>query len=196
MAEKRFLIASNNAHKIEEFKKIFDLLGFELITPKMLGISCDPDENGSTFEENSLIKAREFFKLSGIPTVADDSGLCVDALNGEPGIYSARYGGMKDDTERLFFLLSNIKDKKNRKAHFACAIACILDDKTEFTVRGNVYGTIIDAPKGECGFGYDPIFVPDGFDNTFAEMSDTQKNEISHRAVALRLFSEKIKELY
>lgn len=196
MADKRFLIASNNAHKIQEFKKIFDSLGFELVTPKELGISCDPDENGSTFEENSLIKAREFFKLSGIPTVADDSGLCVNALEGAPGIYSARYGGFDDDTKRLYFLLSNMKDKSDKKAYFACAIACIIDEKTEFTVRGNVYGTIIDEPKGECGFGYDPVFVPDGFDKTFAEMTEDEKNKISHRAVALGLFSDKIKEMY
>ena len=195
MADK-FLIASNNAHKISEFKKIFDKLGFELVTPKELGISCDPEENGATFEENSLIKAREFFKLSGIPTVADDSGLCVNALNGEPGIYSARYGGMDNDTERLFFLLSNIKDKTDRTAFFACAISCVIDEDTEFVVRENVYGTLLFEPVGECGFGYDPIFVPDGFEETFAQMSQEQKNKISHRAKALESFSHKIKEIY
>ena len=196
MANPKFLIASNNQHKIEEFKKIFDVLGFDLVTPKDMNISCDPEENGTTFEENSLIKAREFFKLSGIPTVADDSGLCVDALQGEPGIYSARYGGCITDEDRLYFLLSNMKDKTDKKAHFACAIACVLSENQEFTVRGNVYGKIIDGPKGECGFGYDPIFVPDGYDQTFAQMPSQQKNKISHRANALCAFAEKLKEIY
>ena len=196
MAEKRFLIASNNKHKIIEFGKIFENLGFELITPKDIGISADPVEDGETFEQNALIKAREFFKLSGIPTVADDSGLCVDALAGDPGVYSARYGGITDEKERLFFLLSKLEGKTDRSAYFTCAIACILDDKTEFTVRGNVYGSIIDAPKGECGFGYDPVFVPDGYDETFAQMPEQQKNRISHRAMALKAFAEKLKELY
>lgn len=196
MDKPRFLIASNNAHKIKEFEKIFESLGFELVTPKKLGISCDPEENGSTFEENSLIKAREFFKLSGIPTVADDSGLCVNALGGEPGIYSARYGGFDDDNKRLFFLLSNLEDKIDRSAYFNCTIACVLDDKTEFTVSGKVCGNIIKEPLGECGFGYDPIFVPEGYDMTFAQMSESQKNKISHRANALVAFSKKLKEIY
>ncbi len=196
MANRKFLIASNNQHKIEEFRKIFDSLGFELVTPKDMNISCDPEENGTTFEENSLIKAREFFKLSGIPTVADDSGLCVDALQGEPGIYSARYGGGITDKERLYFLLSNIEDKTDRKAHFACAIACVMEDGKEFTVRGNVYGELIKEPKGECGFGYDPIFVPDGYSETFSQMSSEEKNKISHRAKALCAFAEKLKEIY
>ena len=196
MDKKKFLIATNNAHKIQEFEKIFDSLGFELVTPKMLDICCDPEENGSTFEENSLIKARAFFELSGIPTVADDSGLCVNALGGEPGIYSARYGGFDDDNKRLFFLLSNLEDKNDRSAYFNCTIACVLDDKTEFTVSGKVEGEIIKEPLGECGFGYDPIFVPNGYDKTFAQMSETQKNKISHRANALVAFSEKLKEIY
>lgn len=194
--DKSFLVATNNAHKLEEFGKIFSKLGFSLITPKMLGIKCDPDETGATFEENSMIKARAFFELSGIPTVADDSGLCVDALGGEPGIFSARYGGFDDDKKRLDFLLSNMKDKTDRSAHFACAIACILKDGSEFTVRENAYGTLIDAPRGECGFGYDPIFVPDGYDKSYAELPPSEKNKISHRAKALAAFAEKIKEIY
>ena len=195
-SEKAYFVARNNAHKIEEFGKIFSKLGFSLITPKMLGIKLDPEETGSTFEENALIKARAFFELSRIPTVADDSGLCVDALGGEPGIYSARYGGFDDDAKRLDFLLSNIKDKTDKKAHFACAIACVLSDDKEFTVRENAYGTLIDTKKGECGFGYDPIFVPDGYDKTYAEMDMDEKNKISHRSKALTAFSDKIKEIY
>lgn len=191
-AQNKFLIATNNAHKIEEFKKIFDTLNLDLITPKELGICCDPDENGTTFEQNAMIKARAFFKLSGLPTVADDSGLCVDALGGEPGILSARYGGFETDKERLDFLLSNMKDKTDRKAHFSCAIACVLDDKNDFTVRADAHGTIIDTPKGEGGFGYDPVFVPDGYDKTYSELSAEVKNSISHRANALSLFARRI----
>lgn len=191
-----FLIASNNAHKIKEFDKIFSALGLKLVTPKELGISCEPEENGSTFEENSMIKARAFFQLSGLPTVADDSGLCVDALQGEPGIFSARYGGFDSDKERLDFLLSNMKDKTDRKAHFACAIACVLPDGKEFTVRENVYGKLVSQPQGSGGFGYDPVFVPDGFDKTFSQMPEDQKNAISHRALALKAFSQKLKEIF
>ena len=192
-AENKYLLATNNAHKVEEFKKIFETLGLDLVTPKELGIMCDPDENGSTFEENSLIKARAFFELSGLPTVADDSGLCVDALGGEPGVYSARYGGFDTDTARLNFLLSNMKDKTNRKAHFSCAIACVKADGSDFTVRADAHGTIIDAPRGNGGFGYDPVFVPDGYDKTYSELPAEIKNSISHRANALKLFASKIK---
>lgn len=195
-AKNTFLVASNNAHKIKEFKKIFDSLGLNLVTPKELGIKCDPEENGSTFEENSMIKARAFFQLSGLATVADDSGLCVDALQGEPGIYSARYGGFDSDEERLNFLLSNIKDKTDKSAHFACAIACVLPSGKEFTVRENVYGTLIDTPSGAGGFGYDPVFVPNGYDKTFSQMTEDEKNAISHRALALKSFSQKLKEIY
>lgn len=191
--ENKYLLASNNAHKVEEFKKIFENLGLELVTPKELGIKCDPDENGATFEENSLIKARAFFKLSGLPTVADDSGLCVDALGGEPGIYSARYGGLDDDASRLDLLLSNMKDKTDRKAHFSCAISCVKDENTEFAVRADAFGTLTDAPQGEGGFGYDPIFVPDGYTQTYAQLPSDVKNSISHRANALKMFAQKIK---
>lgn len=195
-AQNTFLVASNNAHKIKEFGKIFESMGLKLATPKQLGICCEPEENGSTFEENSMIKARAFFELSGLPTVADDSGLCVDALQGEPGIYSARYGGFVSDKERLDFLLSNIKDKSDKKAHFACAIACVLPCGKEFTVRENVYGSLISEPAGDGGFGYDPIFVPDGYDKTFSQMTQDQKNKISHRALALKAFSQKLKEIF
>jgi len=193
-AQNKFLIATNNAHKIEEFGKILNSLGIEYITPKQLGVSCDPDENGATFEQNALIKAREFARLCGIATVADDSGLCVDALDGAPGIYSARYGGFDSDSKRLEHLLDNLKDKKDKTAHFSCAIACVLPNGEEFTVLANVGGKIIDTPCGEGGFGYDPVFVPDGYDKTYAQMPAATKNQISHRANALKLFADKIKE--
>lgn len=189
-----FLIATNNAHKVEEFKKIFDKLGLSLVTPKELGIKCDPEENGETFSQNAMIKAQSFYHVSGLKTVADDSGLCVDALGGAPGIFSARYGNKQNDAERTQYLLDNMKDKTDRTAHFSCAIACVLSDTDSFFVEGRANGTIIDTPDGEGGFGYDPVFLPDGKTQTFSRMSAEDKNQISHRANALNKFAEKIRE--
>ncbi len=189
-----FLIATNNAHKVEEFKKIFDTLGLSLVTPGQLGIECDPEENGQTFSQNAMIKARAFYNVSGLKTVADDSGLCVNALGGEPGIFSARYGNKSNDAERTQYLLDNMKDKNDRTAHFTCAIACVLSDCEDFFVEGFANGKIIDVPDGNGGFGYDPVFMPDGFDKTFSAMSAEDKNKISHRANALLKFADKIKE--
>lgn len=189
-----FLLASNNAHKASEFSKIFDKLGLKLITPAQLGIHCEPTEDGQSFEENSLIKAQAFYDICKIPTVADDSGLCVDALDGAPGIYSARYGGLDTDSDRLGLLLENMKDKTDRHAHFTCAVSCILRDGSSFTVTGVAPGSISEKPQGDSGFGYDPVFVPDGFDKTYAQLPSEQKNEISHRSRALKLFYSKLKE--
>lgn len=192
--ENAFLLATNNAHKVEEFSRIFSRLGLCLVTPRELGISCDPEENGDSFEQNALIKARTFYDICRIPTVADDSGLCVDALNGEPGIYSARYGGMDSDRARLDLLMKNMEGKTPRTARFVSAIACVMSDGDSFTVTGTVEGKIADKYAGEGGFGYDPAFVPDGFDKTFGQMSADEKDALSHRARALEKFADKIKE--
>lgn len=189
-----FVIATNNAHKVEEFKKIFDRLGLELTTPKSLGIVCDPEENGESFRENAMIKARAFHEACGLPTVADDSGLSVDALGGEPGIYSARYGNKDSDSERMYYLLENMQGKSDRSAHFVSAIACVLDSKNSFSVEGKCYGVLTEQPDGEGGFGYDPIFLPDGKTETFAKMSAEDKNKISHRANALEAFATVLEE--
>lgn len=189
-----FLLATNNAHKVEEFSRIFSRLGLCLVTPRELGISCDPEENGDSFEQNALIKARAFYDICRIPTVADDSGLCVDALNGEPGIYSARYGGMDSDRARLDLLMKNMEGKTLRTARFVSAIACVMSDVESFTVTGTVEGKIADKYAGGGGFGYDPAFVPEGFDKTFGQMSAAEKDAVSHRARALEKFSDKIKE--
>lgn len=186
----KILIATNNAHKVTEFSKILTPLGFELITPKDLGIKLDPEENGETFADNAMIKARAFYDVCGITTVADDSGLCVDALDGAPGVYSARYGGFESDSERLSYLLNNMKDKTDRNAHFVCSIACVTKDGKEIKAEAKAYGTLLTEAKGDGGFGYDPAFVPEGYNETYAQMPDTLKNQISHRAQALNIFKE------
>lgn len=191
---KTILIATNNAHKVEEFGKILNGMGYNLITPRDIGVRLEPEENGQNFAENAMIKAKAFYDVCGITAVADDSGLCVDALNGEPGIYSARYGGLDSDNARLEYLLENMKDKTDRTAHFVCSIACVTADGKEITAEARVDGAISDAPSGNGGFGYDPVFVPDGFNESYADMSAEQKNKISHRANALNIFAEKIKE--
>ena len=192
--DNRFLIATNNAHKVEEFRRILSGLGLTLVTPRELGISCEPEENGKSFEENAMIKARAFYDICKIPTVADDSGLCVDALDGAPGIYSARYGGMDSDKARLDLLMKNMEGKTQRSSRFVCAIACVMSDTDSFTVTGTVEGRIANEYAGEGGFGYDPAFLPDGFDKTFGEMSAKEKDALSHRSHALKKFADKIKE--
>ena len=187
-----YLIATNNEHKITEFRRIFEKLDLRLITPRDLGIHCDPVEDGDTFEDNALIKARAFYDIARIPTVADDSGLCVDALDGAPGVFSARYGDKETDKERLSLLLENMNGKENRAARFVCAIACVTGEN-EFTVRGTVEGSIADGAYGDGGFGYDPAFIPDGFDKTFGQMTPAQKDGLSHRANALKAFAERMK---
>ena len=192
--ENVFLLATNNAHKVEEFSRIFSKLGLLLVTPRELGIRCEPKEDGESFEQNALIKAREFYDICKIPTVADDSGLCVDALNGAPGIYSARYGDMPDDKSRLELLMKNMEGVMQRTARFVCAVACVMSDTDSFTVTGTVEGKIANRYAGAGGFGYDPAFVPQGCDKTFGQMSAAEKDALSHRARALEKFSDKIKE--
>lgn len=195
---KTFVLASNNAHKLREFQEIFSTLGLNVISLKEAGVDVDPDENGTTFAENALIKARAVYELCKLPTVSDDSGLCVDALGGEPGVYSARYGDQPDDASRRAYLMNKMTGfvGKERAAHFTSAIACILDDDTEFTVEGYCNGYLSDYEAGEGGFGYDCMFCPVEFEGkTFAEITPDEKNSISHRGRALLKFVEKIKEI-
>ncbi len=195
---KTFVLASNNAHKLREFRQIFAQLGFEVLSLEEAGIAVDPDENGTTFAANAMIKADAVYQLCKLPTVADDSGLCVDALNGEPGVYSARYGDQPDDASRRAYLFEKMNSipAGQRQAHFTSAIACILDDETSFTVEGYCHGHIAFEERGDNGFGYDCMFCPVEFDGkTFSELSADEKNKISHRGRALAEFTEKIKEL-
>jgi XTP/dITP diphosphohydrolase len=187
----RLLIATGNPHKLEEFRRILAPLGIEAVSPAEL---LSVDETGETFEENAELKARAFYKATGIPSVADDSGLCVDALGGGPGVHSARYMGDVPHTEKIKGILRamiGVPDEQ-RTARFVAAICCVIDDDTVLTCREECEGRIGYAPKGDGGFGYDPIFMVG--ERSFAELSDGEKDEISHRGRALRSFAEMLKE--
>lgn len=190
-----FVIATNNAHKLREMRAILDTENRRVLSMKEAGIATDPEETGTTFEENALIKARAACAASGKPALADDSGIAVDALNGAPGIYSARYCE-GSDWDRLCFLLKNMEDvpEGRRGAHYVAAIACVLPDGTEFVVRGTVFGSLLREPIGEGGFGYDPIFFVDSEGATFAQIPAERKNAISHRANALKLLVQELEQ--
>jgi len=183
----RFAIATNNKHKLAELSDILSSIGISAVSQGSLGYVCQPEETGGTFEQNALIKARALHELSGLPVIADDSGLEVFALGGAPGVRSARYGGLDRDAARTALLLENMRHiaDGDRGARFVCVIACVPEDGDSFTVRGECYGTILHEPSGGGGFGYDPVFVPDGYSQSFAMMTETEKNRISHRARAL-----------
>ncbi len=189
----RFLIATKNKHKIAEFSAIFSELSLELVSEKDLDKPLsEVEENGTTFEENALIKARAAAAETGLPTIADDSGLCVDALGGQPGIYSARYAGEHgDDKANNLLLLDKLQNEQNRSAKFVCAIACVFPDGREFTVRGICRGVIDTCERGNGGFGYDPLFISDA-KGSFGLISAEEKNAVSHRANAIKLFSKEI----
>jgi len=195
----KILIATNNKHKVTEFKAILsELQDIEFVTPKELGMEINPEENGSTFEENSSIKSMEFYKVSKIPVVADDSGLEVDILDKKPGIFSSRFAGDnasdKDNRIKVLQLLNEV-NSNNRTARFRCVIS-FYDGENFELFDGSVEGTIIDEEKGNNGFGYDPIFVPENYYLTFAELDEEIKNNISHRARALEKFKEFLKKYY
>ncbi len=182
----RYVIATNNAHKLREIRAILENDSRAFLSMEEAHIHTDPEETGTTFEENALIKARAACAASGLPAMADDSGICVDALGGAPGIHSARYCP-GTDRERTEFLLKNMEAVPDgqRQGRFVSAIACVYPDGTEFTVRGECEGVILREIRGEGGFGYDPVFFSPGDGCTFAEMPQARKNEISHRARAL-----------
>lgn len=182
----RYVIATNNAHKLREIRAILENDSRAFLSMEEAHIHTDPEETGTTFEENALIKARAACAASGLPAMADDSGICVDALNGAPGIHSARYCP-GTDRERTEFLLKNMEAVPDgqRQGRFVSVIACVYPDGTEFTVRGECEGVILREIRGEGGFGYDPVFFSPGDGCTFAEMPQARKNEISHRARAL-----------
>ena len=194
----KVVLASKNRHKLEEISQITRLFDMELVLQSELGVDIDVEENGSTFEENSFIKAEAVVKATGLPALADDSGIAVDALNGEPGIYSARYGFDEslDDWGRLLLLLKNTEHVPDgqRQAKFVCVITMVTPEGQTIQARGEIHGELLRAPVGENGFGYDPIFYYPPAGMSTAEMPSEEKNKVSHRANALNVFYEKLKE--
>ena len=194
----KVVLASKNPHKLVEISKITEQFDMELVLQSELGVDIEVEETGTTFEENSYLKARAVMEATGLPALADDSGIAVDALNGEPGIYSARYGFDEslDDWGRLQLLLKNTENVPDgqRQAQFVCVITLVTPDGKVIQARGEVHGELLRAPTGEGGFGYDPIFYYPPFGKSLAEVSAEEKNQVSHRANALRVFYGKLKE--
>ncbi len=176
--------ATGNQHKLAEYAQLLADQNIELKSLNDYPNYPEPEENGSSFKENAGIKAVAACKYCDVPAFADDSGLEVEALDGRPGIHSSRYAAT--DAERIAKLLKELEGKENRRARFVCVIAIAANGEVIETFEGEVKGTILDAPRGENGFGYDPIFQPDGFDKSFAELTQEEKNRISHRADAYR----------
>jgi len=194
----KMIAATNNSHKLEEIRNILKTKGIDVKSLKDAGLDIEIEETGDTFIENALIKAREVMRLTGEAAIADDSGLEVNALNGQPGVKSARYSGEtgadmdRKNNEKLKGALKNVPDEK-RGARFCSVIAAVFPDGKEITAEGFVYGKIGYTEKGEQGFGYDPLFIIDSCGKTMAELDLAEKNKISHRANALKEFVNKLK---
>lgn len=191
----KLILASNNQHKLTEIKAILGGCFDEILTLREAGIVHETVEDGETFLENAAKKAREIAEISGCCALADDSGLCVDALGGAPGVYSARFAGEHgDDEANNALLLEKLRGVENRAAHFACAVVLARPDGSEVSAEGNFYGEIAHAPAGENGFGYDPLFFLPEYGCTSAQLPPEEKNRISHRGNALRALLEKLHE--
>ena len=205
----KVLAATNNAGKLKELRRILERMGHTVVSPKELGMTLDPDETGATFAENARIKAEAFCQASGLPTVADDSGLCVDALDGAPGVYSARYAGVHGDDEannrKLLAAMAGVPAAR-RAARFVSAVCFMLPDGRALTVEGACPGCVADAPAGDNGFGYDPLFIPDRVGvgrttaentarRTYAQLADGEKDAISHRGRAMAAMAEALPQI-
>ncbi len=189
----KYVLATHNPGKLREMGAILARFGVEVVSPKDLGLTVDVEETGATFAENAMLKAKAICAVAQLPAIADDSGLCVDALNGGPGVYSARYGGEGlDDRGRYMLLLNNMRGQTTRAAHFACAIACAFPNGDTLTAEGRCDGTIAFAPMGEGGFGYDPVFFVPEKAKTFGQLTAEEKSAISHRGRALESFVGKL----
>lgn len=187
------VLASKNQHKLVEMRDILSAQGVEVVLESDMGVDIDVEETGTTFEENSLLKARAVMERTGLPAIADDSGLAVDALNGAPGVWSARYGGPElDDAGRYRLLLENMRGQLDRKCRFVSVITLCMPNGDVISARGECPGTLAYAPQGEGGFGYDPIFFVPEQKKTFAQLTPAEKNAISHRANSLREFQIKL----
>ncbi len=191
----KLVLASKNPHKLTEMQAILAQLGVEVVLERDVGADVEVEETGATFEENAFLKARAVMETTGLPAVADDSGLCVDALNGAPGVYSARYGGPElDDEGRYRLLLDNLRGQLDRRGKFVSCICCCFPNGDRVEARGECPGTIAYAPRGEGGFGYDPVFFLPQMKKTFAQLTAEEKNAVSHRGVALRAFQTELEK--
>jgi len=188
----KLLIASNNQHKIDEIKQILGNKFEQILSLSEAGIVCDPEENGKTFLDNALIKVRAVAKLTDMPVLGDDTGLCVDALNGAPGVHSARFAGDHDNAKNRAKLLYELQDETNRKAHFSTAVALLYPDGRLVTAEGRVDGEILHTEVGANGFGYDSLFYCNEIGKTFAEATAEEKNAVSHRGRALQNLANKL----
>ncbi len=185
----KFVIATGNPRKLAEIERILSPIGICAVSQKEAGVFVEPEEDGDTFEANALIKAKAVSLAAGLPAIADDSGLCVDALNGRPGLYSARYAGENaTDEEKIAKLLDEMKNVEDgkRTAYFVSAICCYFSEDDWFCVRGECHGEIARTPSGNGGFGYDPVFAVTGMGKTFADLTGEEKDACSHRGNSLR----------
>ena len=190
----KLILASGNKGKLREFREILEPLGVEIVSQKEAGFDLDVEETGSTFEENAYLKASAICAASGLPAVADDSGLCVDALGGAPGVHSARFGGGKSwtDQQKYMYLLEKLSGVSDRSARFVSCVCCLFPNGDVLRARGECPGRILTAPEGDGGFGYDPVFAPEGYEASFASLGEAVKNRISHRARALAAFRKEL----
>lgn len=185
----RFVLASKNAHKLTEMQRILGELGVEVVLESDVGVDIEVEETGETFEENSLLKAKAVMEATGLPAIADDSGLCVTALGGGPGVYSARYGGEGlTDQDRYRLVLEGLRGQIDRSAKFVSVVTACFPGGETLVARGECPGVIAYAPQGDNGFGYDPVFFYPELRKTFAQMTAQEKNAISHRGRALEKF--------
>ncbi len=192
----KIIAATRNKNKVKEISEVLSPLGFEVVSQEEAGIDIDVEETGRSFAQNALIKARAVSVLCDDCVLADDSGLCVDALDGAPGVYSARYAGEgASDAQKIEKLLGELGDEKNRRAKFVTNAAFIFPDGREIVTQGEVHGRILYEPAGENGFGYDPVFYCTELEKSFAEATPEQKNSVSHRSRALKALYEEIKKI-
>ena len=191
----KFILASQNQHKLVEMQNILSAHGVEVVLQSELGLHVEVEETGATFAENAMLKAKAVMAASGLPAIADDSGVCVDALNGAPGVCSARYGGPElDDVGRYRLLLENMRGARDRTAHFTSAIACAFPNGDTIEAEGICPGMIAYAPQGDGGFGYDPVFFLPQLRKTYAQLTPEEKAAVSHRGKALEVFDQKLRE--
>ena len=189
------ILASNNEKKLRELRQILGDMGITVRSQREAGCSFEVDETGETFAENARLKAEAVTRATGKAAIADDSGLCVDALDGRPGVHSARYGPPgATDAEKYMLLLEELREQENRKARFVSSICCTFPNGDVLTAEGVCEGEILPAPRGSGGFGYDPVFLVSGLGRSMAELTPEEKNAVSHRGNALRLFRQRLEE--